>query len=361
MKICIVSPNTASLFFQDLPPTHGGGEVQLYFYAQQLSKNPEIELHYILQKNSKHDEKKVGNIYFHYIDLRPGLKCKFELQLLMAKINADVYIQRCHGSITKEVAFFKLWRRKKFVYWVASNYDVDPTIETVEYNRSSWFIWGMKQADMVLVQMENQLEKLKKNYGKDGVIVRNSFPEMETETNKKKQILWVGRFIPLKRPEYLMEIAKAIPNCDFIMIAPVGRGISKQHYDKFKDEIPSISNLKHIKGLPMKEMESYYRESKLVINTSTYEGFPNTFLQAMISGTSIGSLDFDPDQIISKRNLGIAPTNDLNKFIEKIKDFLGSEELQNQQKQNCLEYANQFHNLEKNTNTLFSTLKTLLN
>ena len=42
-------------------------------------------------------------------------------------------------------------------------------------------------------------------------------------------------------------------------------------------------------------------KSKILINTSSFEGFPNTFVQAWANGVPVISLKVDPDNIIKKK------------------------------------------------------------
>ena len=50
-------------------------------------------------------------------------------------------------------------------------------------------------------------------------------------------------------------------------------------------------------------VERFYREAGLLVCTSDYEGFPNTFLEAWSRGVPIVST-FDPDGVIVRHGLG---------------------------------------------------------
>jgi hypothetical protein len=49
--------------------------------------------------------------------------------------------------------------------------------------------------------------------------------------------------------------------------------------------------------------ETYFDQCKVFINTSKYEGFPNTFLQAWRRGIPVIS-SVDPDDVIQSKKLG---------------------------------------------------------
>jgi len=78
-----------------------------------------------------------------------------------------------------------------------------------------------------------------------------------------------------------------------------------EYYNKIKKNAEKIKNLDFIGFVPHNEIDKYYRKSSLLINTSSSEGFPNTFLEAWGNFTPVISLGFDPDEIISRYKLGL--------------------------------------------------------
>jgi len=52
-------------------------------------------------------------------------------------------------------------------------------------------------------------------------------------------------------------------------------------------------------------VHEYYRTALLLVNTSSYEGFPNTFLEAWRYETPIASLHFDLDGLLNRGCGGI--------------------------------------------------------
>jgi len=53
------------------------------------------------------------------------------------------------------------------------------------------------------------------------------------------------------------------------------------------------------------------KDALCLLNTSLFEGFPNTFLEALSVGTPIVTMrNIDPDNIINKNNLGIVCDDD---------------------------------------------------
>jgi glycosyltransferase involved in cell wall biosynthesis len=52
----------------------------------------------------------------------------------------------------------------------------------------------------------------------------------------------------------------------------------------------------------------YFDRTRVFVNTSSVEGFPNTFLQAWIRGVPVVTF-FDPDDLIARRKLGAKVSN----------------------------------------------------
>ena len=52
-----------------------------------------------------------------------------------------------------------------------------------------------------------------------------------------------------------------------------------------------------------------------VVNTSSFEGMPNTFLEAWGQGVPVLSFSFDPDNLIQEKGLGIAADGVWDTFV----------------------------------------------
>ena len=97
-------------------------------------------------------------------------------------------------------------------------------------------------------------------------------------------------------------------------------------------------------------------ESDVLINTSVFEGFSNTFVQAWMRKNIVLSLNSNPDDILTTYNVGfLLPSVDLMK--EKIVEMLEErDKLRNMQK-DAYDYVIQNHGIEKCMNELMNILK----
>jgi glycosyltransferase involved in cell wall biosynthesis len=369
INICFATRLATSLFYPDLPPTHGGSDTQFYLNARELARRDGVRVDAVVQGEWGRPSELVDGVRVHFFPFGPGIGPKLRLQQLLARIDADIYLQQGVGSVTKEMAFFALWRRRRFVYWVASDYDVDPAVARTDVHRSRSFQWGMLRARLIVAQTGRQAEALRRNYGREGVIVANGFPARnpppyEPTAGGRDCILWVGRFVSVKRPELFIELARRLPHRRFLMIGPTGADDARADFERLRPLIEATTNLEYNPGMPLQAIAGQFDRASLFVNTSITEGFPNTFVQAMWSATPIASLAFDPDGIVATRALGVAPetaaTNDaIDAFAARIDRFLADPAACRSASANALAHAREHHDLEKNMDRLLAALRNI--
>ena len=154
-------------------------------------------------------------------------------------------------------------------------------------------IINLKLSDCVFCQTENQKNLLKKNSSKKGTVIKNMFiPSQQISEKKFNQILWVGRLIESKSPEKYLELARRLPYYNFKMIGGLSYG-DENYYKKIRFKSKNLKNLEFLGSVPRLNIDKHYSESYLLINTSSSEGFPNTFLEAWANKIPVISLNFD--------------------------------------------------------------------
>jgi len=355
VRVCLISPGATSLFFPDSPPAHGGAETQFYLIARELARRPAFDVHMIVNGAWRHPPETRDGIALHFMPFTPGLNAKIRFQRLLFAIGAEAYLQRGVGSLTKEIAFFCLWRRRRFFYWMSSDLEADPTINAMGVDRAASFVWGMLRADTIVAQTRRQAETLKARYGRDSLVIPNGFPPRDRPPGPRDGVLWVGRFIRLKRPELFIELARRTPEEHFVMLAPTPqRAEAREFLERWKPQMDGLPNLEHNPGVSLDETQGFFDRAKLLVNTSEYEGFPNTFVQAMWSATPIASLKFDPDGAIAERGLGVAPARDFDAFAQQAAALLRDPARLAQCGANAYARAQSHHDLAKNVSLLVS-------
>ena len=70
------------------------------------------------------------------------------------------------------------------------------------------------------------------------------------------------------------------------------------------EQIKVDSNLQYLGEVSQDEVNRRLREGHILVNTSRYEGFSNTFVQAWMRRVPVVSLTVDPDNILVRENIG---------------------------------------------------------
>ena len=371
MKICILSEYAYSLFANE--KCFGGSELQMTMLAKEfVDRSYDVSL--VTFGKSNNSSKIINGIkVYHPFYIRSKGYVYFypqnlyKLFKILNKIDADIYIQRATTPLTGLVACFAKLKKKIFIYSVSSNACVSNNLYIKRVNDFKKLIYkfGVKNSDCVICQTKDQKDLLKQTIGKDGVVIKNIYIPPKFESIKKNisklKVLWVGRIINEKRPDLFLKLAKNFPDIDFCMIGCIG-GVStydSKFYNDIQKNASKINNFDFKGFVPNNEINKYYAESSLVINTSYVEGFPNTFLEAWGNYTPVITLDFDPDEIICRYKLGLH-SKTFEQLIKDTKTLLYNDNLRMEMGNNSREYVEKEHNLNKILNEYEYLIKNLV-
>jgi glycosyltransferase involved in cell wall biosynthesis len=159
-----------------------------------------------------------------------------------------------------------------------------------------------------MTQTAQQQGALRRELSVDSQVVTNAYdlpPEREIVPHSdRNSILWVGSSDPdQKKPQRFLELAAAIPDESFQIVSkrmPDDDG----YHEQLRKDTEEIENLEFVGEVSPDAVHDYYRNAKLLVNTSDYEGFPNTFLEAWRYETPVVSLFFDLDGILASNEVG---------------------------------------------------------
>lgn len=352
-RICFVATYTYALFHHDngsLPIT--GLDVQLYNWATAFARDGEYEVHFIVGDFGQQKKEIIDGITL-WKSSKPGrkgilegLSSFFTLGGLFRRIGADVYIDRgASGPISFEIGILSKILRKKFIHMIASDSDVSG-----EYQKKSRLLESMthalalKLANGVTFQNSFQGDALEK-IGIKSWKIQNSFPIKEETDNGQNSILWVGSSYSLKQPEIFLDLARNFPQENFVIVM-------QRHDERIflgtEQEARDIDNVRFIPGVPFHKVDEIFCGAKLLINTSTYEGFPNTFVQSAIFSIPIISLNVNPDNILTEYDFGIFCDNDKTVLVDSLKCLLEDDERRTRMSAHARSFAQQRFDISKN-------------
>ncbi|WP_435196320.1 glycosyltransferase family 4 protein [Natronomonas sp. EA1] len=182
------------------------------------------------------------------------------------------------------------------------------------------------RADALVVQNESQQALACEQYDSRVVQIYNGYPRParphdDTGTDSRPVVLWVSTLRSWKRPEVVLKLADRIQEADFVIIGPAADG-QADLFKSVKAEADTRSNVRFCGFVPYNEIDEYFAAADAFCNTSTSEGFPNTFLQAWAHGTPVFSLTVDPDDILSENAVGACANGNFDVLAKSLTNYL---------------------------------------
>jgi len=231
-----------------------------------------------------------------------------DLKRTLEELQADVLYQQAKQSYTAVCASYAKRAGIPFFFHVAHDFDLGYRWITLRFSPNTPFDiveclsgdWGIKQATHIIVQSERQGKLLQKRFGRTAdTVVRNFQPLPDTLPEKPEgpvQIFWVANLKDFKRPALFVELAESFAGRSDVLFLMAGRPAPQRRFRPMMERIPKVPNLRFLGELPIDRVNTLMDQAAVHVNTSSYEGFPNTFLQAWARGAVVASLAVDPDE-----------------------------------------------------------------
>lgn len=340
IKICFFMPMAYALF-KKTNNSFGGAEINLYFLAKELAKNKEFEIEFLVADYEQNKYEYIDNVKLiklkytkeSKLSIYQKIMKRFYLYWNLSTNKSDILITSGADVLFKIYFFSKFLSSKKIILRMPH----DRYCNTQHYKnyplKSKLYKYALKRIDQIVTQSINQNELLLKYENINSIIIKNGFPMYNlTKNQNKESILWVARCIDWKRPFLFIELARQLPDENFILIAP-GNGQLK---NQIINSISTINNITLLNKVNFFEIHKYYESSKCFVNTSTMEGFPNTFIQSCLAGTPILTFNVNPENMINTYQIGCHCKDDIDTAINFIKNL--NQNKLNSYKKNCNQY-----------------------
>lgn len=362
-SICFVAPHVYPIASQCVGRQFAGGaEVQQNFISRGLASRG-YRVSILAGDYGQPDEVEIEGVRF--IKLRQGSSSfpvvrYFHPRLTalwagMARANADIYFQRCAAAATFVTGLFAKTHRRRFIFSAAHDLDLHrPRTKELFLGRGGWrdrqlFYRGIGLADIVVAQHQGQVDDAKRWHSKDAVYVPSCYlPKQSAVSANKRVVLWVSVLRRWKRPELFIQIAKMLPHLKFRMIggpsSEAGDPAAHEYFDQMKAFASSLPNVEFVGFLPYREADTHFDDAVLFVNTSDYEGFPNTFLQAWARGVPTVSF-FDSGASDESGAIGRV-VRDLNEMQQSISDLTSDASKWKVESERCATYFLKQHSLE---------------
>jgi glycosyltransferase involved in cell wall biosynthesis len=372
LRICLISPLGYGLYHPEAGQRFGGSEVQLYLLARELSNDAAFQVS-VLTTVSREAQGEVlsnvrlltrvgrGRLGANGEGTMQGYLSAFaEMHRTLAAIDADLYVHAGAGVEVGAYALICRLLRRRFIFVVASTADLLAAPPNVRGPLRWAYRLGLRLADAIVCRSEDQAATLRDQWHRRGCVIRSGHPlaELAEPEAAKSTILWVGRMHPLKQPALFLQLAARFPRERFVMVAS-----GDIHHGELQLEIRRQArerpNLFLIEDVPWTEVGRYFDEAKLLINTSTYEGFPNTFVQAALREVPILSWAVNPDQVLTRHGIGGCAGASFERLVEMTRQLCADEPLRTEMGRRAAAYAREAHDLSRTTEQFKQLMRTV--
>jgi glycosyltransferase involved in cell wall biosynthesis len=339
-----------------LIPSHwtavmGGSEYQVQVLMGHLLRRSDVEIFFVTNRVAEDFEAngyQIVRIAKQFGVRRYGLFFDaLGLYRILRRLKPDVIYQVIGSAHTGIAAFYARRHGCKLVFRVTDEMSLQrgPISWRRPHHRLERVLlhYGIRHATTIVAQTEAQCRLLADGFGRrDAVIVRNFHPlpsEPATKDRTKKRVLWIANLKRLKQPEVFLRLAErfsARSDVEFRMLG--GPADDPVWVRSIEDQIGAHTNVCYEGRVSPAKVNERLAEAHLLVNTSTTEGFSNTFIQAWAREVPVVSLAVDPDGVFSSSSPSLLAGSEprLGELVERL---LGDDELREQVAARCRRVA----------------------
>lgn len=217
----------------------------------------------------------------------------------------------------------------KFILRIANDNMLDDRLSITHSMFDKFFIYkSLKASDFILPQNSYQLKRLKILFPnikllllQNPYIINHNY--LKSKKSKSGFIVWVANFRYQKNLKLLFEIASKLTEEEIKIAGKPVKNIDDESKE-YLDKLEKLPNIEFLGTVSRERILDIFCNAKFLLNTSRYEGFSNTFLEAMSTGTPILTTSaVNPDGIIDYFNLGYVykSPEDLINYLENLDEF----------------------------------------
>lgn len=211
--------------------------------------------------------------------------------------------------------------------------------------RGALLEYGIRHADSRYAMTEHQRDLFHRSGMNCGFYRNLILPRAEKRTAEKNiDLLWVSRCQPIKRPHLFLDLAERLPQARCRMICPRE---DEQLWQSVHERAERISNVEFIERVPYHEIQSVYDAALIFVNTSAWEGWPNSFIQAGLGSTALLSLSVNPDGLFEKFGLGRFAADDFDQLAQAAGAMLGDRVALARMQEESERFVTELHDNEK--------------
>ncbi len=371
IKLCFISPLGYGLYRPDSGLAFGGAEVQFYLLARELAGDPSFHVSVLTTVKGEPSIEQQGSLT---IVTRSGrgriasngagsvrgyVSAFTDMFRTLAAMDADVYVHAGAGIEVGAYALICRLLRRRFIFVVASNADLSEDHRPVRGPLAWVYPMGLRLAAALICRSRDQLNMLQSRYRRMGMLVRTGHALVEGPVRSSpapSTILWVGRMHPLKQPGMFLDLAARLPNERWVMAIqddPAHPDLGEEVQRRAR-ELPNVTLFRNV---PLDQIGRFFEDAKMFINTSTYEGYPNTFVQAALHGAPILSWAVDPDKVLTEKGMGLCAGGSFGRLAEAVERLCADEAFRRSLGGQARAYAREHHDLNRSAEAFKTVIR----
>ncbi|MCL2536856.1 MAG: glycosyltransferase [Coriobacteriia bacterium] len=343
-RIVFRYPDAKNLFVSSGSRDVGGAPVQVHTVLTRLAKNRELDVYLWVDGVAPQGTFEGVKL----ISGRDPLQGRF---ILLKRIRNKIRMERGNKFASDGVTFFTVSNDDgnaahmqkllnmggKVAYRFASDYAIEP--ERYGHGDRTFFFEVLSRLSAIITQTQSQKSLLRKVKGLDSIIINSTFPLKEQQcialADRKYDVVWIGQCRWYKQPWLVLEIARQFPDERFLMIMPE---FEPSTAVAIKDQMSRMPNVDFIDFVPPSEVQSYYNDAKIILNTSLFEGYPNTLHGAAQAKAAYLSLCWEADELFGAEGVGLCSHGDVSTCIEQLRYLLDNPVILEQMGQRSYEH-----------------------
>jgi glycosyltransferase involved in cell wall biosynthesis len=254
--------------------------------------------------------------------------------------------------------FFLLWPRwrghTRLGFTCMLDTEVNGEFRRENPFRGALFEHGLRRADVRYAITDYEVDCFRK-MGLDCTLYRPLIMPRTAPLAAEKDIdfLWIARCQPIKRPHLFLDLAEALPAARCVMISP---NENAPLWQSVSERAARLPNVKFIERVPYHEVQAYYDRAHTFVNTSTWEGFANAFIQAGQGEAAILSLAVDTDRLLSRFQAGACANDDRQRFLEIAREWLRDQTKRRELQKGAARFVAEWHDNDRNVDAFLGGL-----
>jgi glycosyltransferase involved in cell wall biosynthesis len=260
------------------------------------------------------------------------------------RARADVYLASGSGIAAGWAYDAARLRRSRFVFLAASDGDALPSLPWLTNRREKWWYRrALRGADARVAQTEPQGRLFRDNFGVETHVIPNpvEIPAVPADAGGNDVVLWLSTYKSSKRPEWFLELARRLPQFQFVMIGFPPDAEATESWLVAKRAAAQSTNLQVHGFVEHSRIGEFLANAALFVHTSPLEGFPMTLLEAWSYGIPAVT-SFDPGGVIERHGLGMVVDN-VEELVEAVATTMAAPDLRRVLGKRAREYVEGHH------------------